>query len=421
MESKIIFQGCNINYIYFLFFIISSVTMTLIDRFLFADEIKEKIPDKFTYYTNKEMLDIFLINLADLIAIIPYCIRKRSLRKNNDNKKEEKNIDNESNENKKKVELIYNESKQSATKINQKTIIFYLILIAACDYLKKFIFFLYYLIFPGEEYDTYPFNFTVIFDIILQFVFSYLILKVHFYRLQHFSLYLNVVILIIIFALDLVEILGYKPKFKGNIFIFIPIDLIFFCLEYVIGKKVILDGYVSLYIIIIMKGVIKLIFNIILSVIVLIVNKTIITTFEEYFKEPKYILLMLGLIIAYFFYDLFVWIIVDKFSPNYTPLIIIVEEICNFIFDLIYDNKFSDLGDHKYIRIVLYAISLFGVILHNEIVIINICGLGTDTKYFSNERAKTEVEYSTSDDPNILKRFESFEINDIGDEEPQTN
>ena len=170
-----------------------------------------------------------------------------------------------------------------------------------------------------------------------------------------------------------------------------------------------------------MKGVIKLIFNIILSVIVLIVNKTIITTFEEYFKEPKYILLMLGLIITYFFYDLFVWIIVDKFSPNYTPLIIIVEEICNFIFDLIYDNKFSDLGDHKYIRIVLYAISLFGVILHNEIVIINICGLGTDTKYFSNERAKTEVEYSTSDDPNILKRFESFEINDTGDEEPQTN
>ena len=160
MESKIIFQGCNINYIYFLFFIISSVTMTLIDRFLFADEIKEKIPDKFTYYTNKEMLDIFLINLADLIAIIPYCIRKRSLRKNNDNKKEEKNIDNESNENKKKVELIYNESKQSATKINQKTIIFYLILIAACDYLKKFIFFLYYLIFPGEEYDTYPSKIT---------------------------------------------------------------------------------------------------------------------------------------------------------------------------------------------------------------------------------------------------------------------
>ena len=58
--------------------------------------------------------------------------------------------------------------------------VFYLILIAAFDFLKDFAIFIYYLI-GGEECDRIPFNFIVIFDIILQFIFSYLILRVHFF------------------------------------------------------------------------------------------------------------------------------------------------------------------------------------------------------------------------------------------------
>ena len=63
---------------------------------------------------------------------------------------------------------------------------------------------------------------------------------------------------------------------------------------------------------------------------------------------------------------------------------------------------------YKYVRILLYIISFIGVIIHNEKVVINICGLGSDTKYFLEHILKDEEEFSCSDNPNILKRYDSF-------------
>ena len=112
------------------------------------------------------------------------------------------------------------------------------------------------------------------------------------------------------------------------------------------------------------------------------------------------------------------------------------------------------MKDHKYIRIVLYIISFIGVILHNEIVVINICGLGSDTKYFYDVLVKNEEEYSNADDPEnvnfmlislynkkiiinffksiylkyipiknytILKKFETIDFNEYKDDDSTTN
>ena len=79
------------------------------------------------------------------------------------------------------------------------------------------------------------------------------------------------------------------------------------------------------------------------------------------------------------------------------------------------------MGFFKYIRIVLYLISLFGVLLHNEIIVINVCDLGSDTKYFLDDIAKNEEIYNTTDDPDIIKRFETLEMIDFTDDESETN
>ena len=384
MKKKIIFQGCNFNYIYFLLYIIAYIIMLIIDYYLDPKKFIKSEEINFKNYISKEIIDIYSFNLSDFIAIIPYFIRKKLSQSNNEIKNEEKNNNDENDENnehKEHEELIYNETKLSETKNKQKKILFYLILLGALDFLKQFVFITYYLIFNNKSYVLFPFNYTVIFDIILQFVCSYLILRIHFYKLQHFSLYLNVVILIIILALDLVDILIFKNP-KWHIYLFYPIYLIFFCLEYVYGKRVILFGYISIYISIIIKGIIKFIFVIVFSLFVFIFDKEILLNFFLYFKDTKRILLIIAKIITNFFTELSMWIIIDRFSPNYTPLIIIGDEICNFINDLITTKNFLKMKDHKYIRIVLYIISFIGVILHNEIVVINICGLGSDTKYF---------------------------------------
>ena len=140
-----------------------------------------------------------------------------------------------------------------------------------------------------------------------------------------------------------------------------------------------------------------------------------------YFKDIKRILLIIEKIITNFFTELSMWIIIDRFSPNYTPLIIIGDEICNFINDLITTKNFLKMKDHKYIRIVLYIISFIGVILHNEIVVINIWGLGSDTKYFYDALVKNEEEYSNAGDPDILKKFETIDFNEYKDDDSTTN
>ena len=283
MKKKIIFQKCNIHYIYFLLYILTYIIILIIDHYLELREFDNNVSDNVYYFLNIEILQIYTLNLSDFFAIILYLIRKKLSKSNNDNKNTENNLDNNSSENNDKKELIYNESNQTGAKFKTKQKLFYLFMIAAFDFLKNFVFVLYYIFFPKYENCSNPLDHSAIFEIIIQFVFSYLILKVHFYKLQHFSLYLNIIIFIIILAIDLVDILKFEI-FEGFTYIFFPFQLIFYCLKAVYGKKVILYGYISIYILIIMKGAFKLIFVIVFSLIVLIVDKKIFIIFAEYFS-----------------------------------------------------------------------------------------------------------------------------------------
>ena len=114
MKSKIIFQKCNFNYIYFLLYILSFMTMLIIENYLYSDELKKRAQNNLCYFANKEMIEIFTFNLADFIAIIPYFIRKKLVQGNNDN-----------NEYKDKVKLIH---KDVNPILKRKEIIYYFFL-----------------------------------------------------------------------------------------------------------------------------------------------------------------------------------------------------------------------------------------------------------------------------------------------------
>ena len=314
MKKKIIFQKCNINYIYFFLYILAYIISLIIDHHLELREFNDNDPDNIYFFINIDILEIYTFNLADFFVIIPHFIIKKLSRS-------EQIIDN-NNENKEKTELIYNEAKITGAKLRPKTIFFYLIIIAAFDFLKDFMNILYYIFFPKFNIETNPFNHTVIFEIIIQFIFSYFILRIQFFKLQHFSLYLNIIIFIIILGLDLVDILKFKIV-KGFIYIFYPFLLIVYCLKSVYGKKIILYGYISIYILIIMKGAIKLVFVVVFSLITLMIDNKIFKIFGIYFSELKYIFLIIAKIIINFFIELSLWITLDRFSPNHTPIIII--------------------------------------------------------------------------------------------------
>ena len=68
------------------------------------------------------------------------------------------------------------------------------------------------------------------------------------------------------------------------------------------------------------------------------------------------------------------------------------------------------MGWDLYFRIFLYVISTIGVMLHNEIVVTNICNLGSDTKYFLDLKVESEELFANTDNPEIIKKYETIEL-----------
>ena len=196
MSKKIIFQKCNFNYIYFLLYIIMQFANIFIEYNFEPkeDEVNES-PDK--YFLPEQIInDFYIHNISDFLAIIPYFIRKKIL------KKKEKNINMKIDDS----SLIYNDNKTLVTNKKKKTILFYLILIGILDFLQKFAITLYSIIYKDKQISIYNFSSTSSLEIISQFICSYIILKIHFYKLQKLSFFLNLGIFIIILIIDIIII-----------------------------------------------------------------------------------------------------------------------------------------------------------------------------------------------------------------------
>ena len=221
-------------------------------------------------------------------------------------------------------------------------------------------------------------------------------------------MFLNLGIFIIILIIDIIYY-SKNDETIWRLFFFYIFNVIFYSIEYSLGKKIFLYGFISVYLLIIIKGSVVLILSLLLSLITFLVNKDIFIRMGFFFKKSKYIWLFIAKIFSSFFYTMINWLIIDKFSPNYLPLSLLIYEFCYFIIELIYDPKIIE--DYKwdfYIRIILYLISFIGVMIHNEIVVINICNLGSDTKYFLDLEVKNEELFANTDNPEIIKRFDSL-------------
>ena len=225
MWKKIIFQKCNINNIYFLFYaIISFINIFIGYNFKLFEEGSNK---NILYLPVKIFDDLYIQNLSDFLAIIPHLIRKRSLKK-----KQEKisSVEIEGTKDSEDSKLIYNDKNISITNKKKKTIILYCIIVGILDFFEKFALILYFIIFTDKEFDVQPFSCVVPFEIICQFICSFIILKIHFYKLQYFSLFLNLGIFIIILIIDIIYY-SKNDETIWRLFFFIYLILFFILLN----------------------------------------------------------------------------------------------------------------------------------------------------------------------------------------------
>ena len=408
MNKKIIFQKCHLNNIYFFFNAIFIFIDLLIVNNICPNEneLNELNEKKDNYYLSTKILtDFYIIYLSDFLAIIPYFIRKRLLKKKQGNIINIKFGDNRYIDIK---PVFYNDKKVTSTKKKKKKIILFLFCAGILDFLEKFSLILYNIIYPHKELYIYSFSCIVPFEIIFQFICSCFILKIKFYKLQYFSLFLNLGIFIIILIIDIV-IVSNSNSLDGKIFFFYAFNIIFYSIGFSLAKDIFLYGFISIYLFMIIKGFIGFILVLSFSLITLLVNKIIIKRIGFFFTKKKYIWLMIAKIISSFFTNSSAWLIIDRFSPNYLPLSLLFHEFCSFIMDIIYDSNYFKKNDWDlYIRIFLYLVSAIGVVIHNEIVVINICNLGSDTKYFLDIKVESDELFSSTDNPEIMKKYESI-------------
>jgi hypothetical protein len=212
--------------------------------------------------------------------------------------------------------------------------------------------------------------------------------------------------------MDLVNSLLYEI-FDIKIYIIYLFLLIFNAVEYCFGKKLLLNGFISPYNLLIIIGIFNGIMIFIFSIIILIIDKNIFVGIGIYLSNINSILVVISKIILKFFNRLFLWIIIDRFSPNHFPLALIFQEFSGFIFDFIYykDELLGEVWDIC-IRIILHIILFIGVMMHNEIIIINICGLGSYTKYFLRLKSINENLYLERDTIDNLIQLNTFEEKD---------
>ena len=410
MSKKIIIQKCNFNTIYFLFYIIAGIIENIIKYNYYPSFWEDTDEKKLKYFLPYRILLLYASNLSDFLAIIPYFIRKKLLKSNKEIEKSKiYNLNNENEEKSESNQLIYNNIKDIQSTKRKKLIIIYTVIIATLDFLPYFTLCLYNIIFDDKQPYYNGFNCFVPLYNIFQFVSSYLILKMHFYKLQYFSLFLSIGLFIIILIFDLITIINEK-EIDGYIYLFLILNYLFLAVEYSLGKRVMLYGYISIYLLLVIRGLFKIIIGNIFSLFLYIFDKEKFFGNMSYCLEGIKVFYFLFNIIIYFFESIFLWIIIDRFSPNHIPLAILIKQIVDFIISLIIFNDSSSFNWDSYIRIFLYAILIIGVLIHNEIIVINICGLASDTKYFLDLKLKNEELYSDSDEPEVLQKFETIEL-----------
>ena len=239
-------------------------------------------------------------------------------------------------------------------------------------------------------------NISVLLESIFLIVFSMIFLGFSMHLHQYFSLSILTLSMIIF----VIETMVFKNKDIIDLlssFLYFFSSEILYCLSDVLGKK-----YLNIYI----DGLYFFLFKIgITGLIPLLIYDAIAyycglndnyhgiikSIYESDIKIRYYLLNLFSCLL----FEIGVWLTIYYFSPCH---FIILETLGDFfeIISLMIENKDNEdsfeLGQ-KITFCIFYPIMIFAVLVFNEMIILNFCGLSYNTKYYIMQREKTERDF----------------------------
>ena len=221
------------------------------------------------------------------------------------------------------------------------------------------------------------------FDILFICMFSHVILKSKLYKHQ----YLCLMIIVILGIIINIDLYFYQNELKIDIIevVIKYFSEVIFSLCLVLNKFTIEKKFASPYEICFFQGVI----NLFLYIICLIIFNDL-DDFFSYWNEINNIEIYLFLILMFiqFIFNLFIFITLKYFTVCHILIIIVIAELEPFCRDLV-NNNFNSI-----IIIIEFICILFILLIFNEIIEINCCGLQKNTKKNIIKRAEIELEMS---------------------------
>ena len=391
----------NKNHIYFLLLFV-----TYFFRDLMRELTNYLLKDKFFIFGNshivkRHLIDIYFLTPSYLLAIFPHWIEKK--RAHHHRKKNIKQNEEENNS----IELIYNER----SFMDVPKVLKLLVLTSTFNFIPRIIlFFLYYFVNDDSKFTSYPvFSSVSIVYILATFLLSRIFLSSYFYRHHFVSLAINIFGLIINIIIDI-------GNLKKNNYIIIKyvIDIvgeISFSFASITGKFLL--TYISPYALTLYIGLVLILYLIIIFIPLYFIERNgenIFANFFVVFDRYEIILLYIGIDISICCYGLFILILLNKFSPNDYALSMMVEAMIDKLFQ--YTLKPETFKDNIFIsisQIIIFILLIIGICIHNEIIIINKCGM--------NEYTKNKISEKGAEDFKEADDLKNIGLDDISSEE----
>ena len=394
MSIRFITFDINKNHIFFFLIFISyfirECIIHLIDRM-----IENKV---YTFGETKKatrkFFNLYIYTISNLISIIFVLIIKYRSKRKYLNKKQLSNKKKPSKE--LEIEYIYN----GDLPINRNQLLLRTLILTIFDFIAQFcIFLLYFFINDDKKFSAKDrFDISCIVNILSKFLLSRIFLNTYFYKHHFLSLGINVSFLIILSIFEMTEV--DFSLINILYLLFRMFSTICYSLEDIVGKKVLIEEFLSPYSLLTYKGAYELVILLICSIPFLFIKRDDEIIFAKMIvliNNGKIIILNILLMTANFVYNIFIWIIIDRFSPNDHAMVSVIEGITIKLFILIFEtDKFMDNLSISIITVFIYFILIIGVCIHNEIIIINKCGLNEYTKKRLCKKGDEDLEQTKS-------------------------
>ena len=370
-------------------------------------------------------LNTYLFNISDYLSIIPFLIVKHRTKAHNISKSSE-------------IESTPTVTKSFTTyheKVTKKDFKFFLIvgLVGLFDCLSHISSLLFYIVYGKNERSVPENNLSslLIFNILIIYIFSKLILKTAFYRHHYLSFLMNVICILILGTIDIINTATTDNKESIGMIIFYIIKkiftIIFYSIEDVIGKKVMITFFLNIYTLLLCRALTGTIIFIIFSIpFIFIKIKDVSGAYEEgendiiifsgiadLLKDFSYKIIFF--VLTNFFYNIFIWLIIDNFSPSHYAISTVLESLGTLIRLWIME---PDQVHLPLLRIFIYIILIIAGIIHTEMIVINYCGLEKNTKLFLDYLENEDLK-SINDNTPLEKKeidLEEYTVEDNNDE-----